>query len=269
MPLLSGIFDNNQDLIFIKCGKIYKRTRLQQVTYNRSTLININSAEPIIISLETSYNDITITQESQVTVTPVPDTTNDTLVQVNLLGILPVTNPVLIYTYIQNFTRYTVNHILIWSDITAASTVSLETTLSMPTMAAGIIEQDGRGVVTRISPNAIAVNNDNYTWLTYTDSGMYTGQVRVASNGKYILTAKFNTAPASNARLAYKLNSFNLPMTSSGFDATGTATITDVELDAGDNIRLWFYTPIGFPSLSQVKYIPTQYPITITIVRDS
>jgi len=56
------MFDNNNQLVFIGRDKVYKTTNLQQVTYDRCTLINLITIVPIVITIETNYGQITVSQ---------------------------------------------------------------------------------------------------------------------------------------------------------------------------------------------------------------
>lgn len=102
----------NNSLVFVHRGKVTRKLLLQQVTYDRSTLIPLVTIAPIIIGLEASYPQVVVTPQTQVAITPA-DIGNDTAVVVNLLGNVPPTNPVLTYFYILDQVKYNVNHTLV------------------------------------------------------------------------------------------------------------------------------------------------------------
>jgi hypothetical protein len=201
------------------------------------------------------------------------------LVKLNLLGARPPFNPCFIYSFIQNYTRYLINHTLVWSEIGSNEIPDDEgivstTTFTMETSYITDVIQDINGIIIQIKPKIVDITGDsNFTWLTYGDYGetgdvkdKYTGEVRVNSNANYSIYVSLNTSSNySTIRLCYKHND-TFDRNSTSINDNGDSVTLYKTLNGSDTLRFGFYRTFGDQPIAY--YISNaNHPVIFTITK--
>lgn len=221
----------------------------------------------ITISLETSFNQLTVLAESQVfLIAPDDPSSAEALVDSSSLP-LPPTNPVLVYSYVSGLFKYTVNHTLVWTNIntepsggTGTSAITVNTTTS------GTIDQTLGDIVGLPATSTVTTTGSAFgRWLRYSEYGgtdqTFTGEFFTTSEGTYNFTLSFiNRNPAQAKSFGYLIN--NKFVTSVSVNGNG-ATITGIMVGSG--VRLRFTAIAGITSVN----LDGSRPVTITVTKTS